>query len=125
MEYLFMAQPACPGLPDSQHPSEVQPGQSKIVPQRKDIKIAMLGLLSIISLPKWLILIPQCQEHKKQGTCNVLLLLLSSISATVVLGLLRLTTSTGAIHPKWIETLFVSQVHSWPLQYPVAMCSKI
>lgn len=24
----------------------------------------------------------------------------------VVLGLLRLITSTGAIHPKWIETLF-------------------
>lgn len=41
------------------------------------------------------------------------------------LGLLHLKTSTGAIHPKGIKTLFEAKCNFWCLQYPVAICSKV
>lgn len=51
-ECLFMASPAHPGLPESQHLAKVQPGQSKVVPQQKNIKAATLGHLPIIFSPQ-------------------------------------------------------------------------
>lgn len=57
VECLFMASPAHPGLPESQHLAKVQPGQSEAVPQQKNIKAATLGHLPIIFLHKWPVLI--------------------------------------------------------------------
>lgn len=75
-----MASPASPRLPESQHLSNVQPSHSKIVTQCKSIKIALLGYLSVLC-PKMASFDYLVEEHKKEGTGNLLLPPLFSISA--------------------------------------------
>lgn len=79
-----MAQPASPGLPESQLLSNVQPSHSKIVTQWKCIQVALPGYLSVLS-PKMASFDCLVEEDKKEGTGNLLLLPLFSISASTCL----------------------------------------
>lgn len=74
------------GLPESQHLSDVQPSHSKIVTQWNSIQTALLGYLSILP-PKMASFDCLVEEHKKEGTGNLLLLLFSiSASTWLILG---------------------------------------